>query len=79
MDEWKLDASELQQAQALIDGAEPRTVTLKKLYGGRWTDLASPTEFGMRFKGSVAAHELRDVELAGKTGANAQLYSIKGG
>jgi len=76
---WKLDASELKVAQALIDGSKPRTDTLKRLYGQKWSSITSPTEFGMRFKGSVQAGDLRDIEAAGTNTANAQLYSIRGG
>jgi hypothetical protein len=79
MDEWKLTGDELTTAQELIDRAEPQTTTLKKLYGRSWDSIGSPTEFGMRFKASVDLRELQRISVAGKSGANAQLYVIKGG
>ena len=79
MEELKLNAGELKTAQALIDKSAPRTTTLRKLYGNAWTSKESPTDFGTKFRASVATGELRDIEHVGKNSANALLYSIKGG
>jgi hypothetical protein len=79
VEELKLNAGELKTAQQLIDKSAPRTTTLRKLYGNAWTFMESPTDFGTRFRASVAAGELRDIGHVGKNSANALLYSIKGG
>jgi len=73
----KLTASEITKAQILIDKKIPGVYELMYIYGNKWDSIPSPTDFGMRFKGSVENGMLNNIVLDMKKSNNHQTYKIR--
>lgn len=71
-----LDEKEIQQAQALIDGAGSGDYKLPALYGPAWCPDGKPTSFGKRFLRSVKRGHLSRIESLGDDTDNSQEYRI---
>ncbi len=71
-----LSNEELVAARLRIVSLPAGLYELSQIYGASWASIASPTSFGARFKSSVAAGHLVNIELASRKTNNHQTYCI---
>jgi len=80
VDKLSFSEEELAEAAALVSQVLPGVYTAKQVYGPRWKEKESPTDFGLRLKAAVEAGHLTGIEVhPQKTGSNAIRYIVRGG
>jgi len=73
----KLTTQELAIAKEVLVKQPAGKFTLKKMYGDRWSEIVSPTNFGRRFKHSVILGEVPRVTLWDKKSDNHLTYNVQ--
>lgn len=72
-----LSQIEIKKAQAIIDQHSFGIYELKAIYGEEWQHIASPTSFGKKFKNTVAAKLLNNIEHYSLQTDNHNMYRIQ--
>ena len=71
-----LSQSQIDEAQAIINGTKSGTYELRDIYGGLWRAIQSPTSFGMKFKATVVAGLLSNIKIHERKTNNHHTYEV---
>ena len=71
-----LSSTELSLAQNIINATPKGLFSLSQIYGSHWKNIPSPKSFGIRFKASVRAGQLRNIKIVERDIQNHTIYEI---